>query len=114
MSFALDLHLQASTPSNHLWSAFLLPAPPQFLCQAPPGAQQLTLSDFRQVILLEEMMASVLVLNGVVIGVRAIGSSRLFIGRRGTYQRTSVVRGVHTFRNIDPREAVNMFFFICR
>ena len=68
----------------------MLPAPPQFLYQAPPGAQQLTLPDFlnvphfRHVILL--MIADVMndVLTGVVIGVLTM-SSRSGIGRRDTY-----------------------------
>ena len=85
---ALHLRLQACAPSDHLWSAFLLP--PQFLYQAPPGAQQLTLPDFLNVLhfghvtSLLEVMASVLVLTGVVIGARTI-SSRSGIGRRDTY-----------------------------
>ena len=87
MLLALNLRLQASTPSNHL---YLLPAPPHFLYQAPPGAQQLDLPDFPnmphfgQVISLLKVMASVLVLTGVVIGARNI-SSRPGIGRRDTY-----------------------------
>ena len=85
---ALDLRLQAFAPSDHLWSAFLLP--PQFLYQAPPGAQQLALPDFLNAlhfghaIALVEVMTSVLVLTGVVIGTRTI-SSRSGIGRRDTY-----------------------------
>ena len=73
MALAVDLRLQASTPSNHVWSAFRLPAPPQFLCQAPPGAQQLTLPDssnvphFGQIISLLEVMPNVFVLADVVI-----------------------------------------------
>ena len=46
---ATNLRLQASTPSDHLWPTFLLPALPQFLNQVPPGAQQLTLPDFLNV-----------------------------------------------------------------
>ena len=45
----LDLRVQASMPSNQLCSASLLPAPPQFLYQVPPGAQQLTRADFLKV-----------------------------------------------------------------
>jgi len=41
--------LQAFTPSDHMYSTFFLPTPPQLLNQAPPGAQQLTLPDFRNV-----------------------------------------------------------------
>ena len=78
----MDLHLQASSPSNHLCSAFPLPAPPQFLYQVASGAQQLTLPDFLNVphfghiILLVEAMGRVIVLTGVVIGTRTIFSSR--------------------------------------
>jgi len=39
-------NVQASTPSNQLWSNFVLPTLPQFLYQLPPGAQQLTRPDF--------------------------------------------------------------------
>ena len=65
----LNLHLQASAPSNHMCSMFLLPGPPQFLYQAPPGAQQLGLPDFSNVphfghsILLVETIASVFALT---------------------------------------------------
>ena len=45
----LDLHLQASTPSVQLWLNLLSPAPPQFPCQLPPGAQQLTRPDLLNV-----------------------------------------------------------------
>ena len=92
MSLVLNLHLQASTPSNHLWSTFLLPAPPHFLNQAPPGAQQLTLPDFSNVphfghVIVVDVM--VVVLGNVVIGVRVI-SSRSVNGRRDTYLRVWV------------------------
>merc|ERR1719182_657355 len=82
--------LQASTPSNHLCPAFLLPIPPQFLYQAPPGAQQLPLPDFSNIphlghiISLLEVMPNVLVITGVVLGVRTI-SSRSINGRRDRY-----------------------------
>ena len=90
MALVLDLRLHASTPSNHLWSAFLLPSPPQLLYQAPLGAQQLALPDFSNVphfghvIPLLEVMPSVIALAGVVIRERTI-SSRSGIGRRDTY-----------------------------
>ena len=89
MGLVLDLRVQASSPSSHLWPAFLLPTPPQFLNQSPPGAQQLALPDFSNVphfehiMLLVEVMASVLVLAGVVIDAPAI-SSRSGIDRRAT------------------------------
>ena len=83
MTLALDLRLQAPTPSNHLWPAFLLLALPQFLYQAPPGAQQLTLPDVLNVPHFEHvvsmLMTSVLVLIGVVNDARTI-SSRSGIG----------------------------------
>jgi hypothetical protein len=41
-----DFLLQVCTPSDQLCSTLLLPNPPQFLNQEPPGAQQLTLPDF--------------------------------------------------------------------
>ena len=89
---ALDLRLQAFTPSDHL----LLPSPPQFLNQAPPGAQQLTLPDFRNIPHLRhvitrwpaEVIDGVLVIGGVLtdvlVGVLAM-SSRLGVGRRDAY-----------------------------
>ena len=46
---SLDLCSQAFRPSNHLCAIFLLPGPPQFLYQPPPGAQQLTRPDFSNV-----------------------------------------------------------------
>ena len=85
MPLALSLRLQAVTPSNHLWSTFLLRAPPQFLNQAPPGAQQLCLPDFVNVphlghvivLAIVEVMAGVR--TDVAIGVLTI-SSRSGIG----------------------------------
>ncbi len=70
----------ASTPSNHLCWTFLLPVPPQFLYQAPPGAQQLTLPDFSNVphfehiivLAIVEVMAGIL--TDVAIVVRNISS----------------------------------------
>ena len=90
MPLALNLRLQAATPSNHLWLTFLLRAPPQFLNQAPPRAQQLFLPDFPNVphighiigLVIVEVMAEVL--TDVVVGVLTI-SSRPGNGRRDTY-----------------------------
>ena len=83
MTAAWDLHLQASTPSNHLRSAYLLPAPPQFLYQAPPGAQQLFLPDFSNVPHFGHVIAfaTVEAMAVVVIAVDTI-SSRSGNGRR--------------------------------
>ena len=113
MALALDLRLQASTPSNHLWFVFLLPAPPQFLYQAPPGAQQLALPDFANVPHLGHIMVLVIVevMDGVlidVIGVLTI-SSRSGIGRRDT---CDLGAKVHTVSDIDPDVPVNMSIFV--
>ena len=72
MELTLDLHLQACAPSDHLWLAFLLP--PQFLYQAPPGAQQLTLPDFLNVLHLWHINVLTIVEVMIVIGVRTISS----------------------------------------
>ena len=82
---ALNLHLQAFTPSDHLRSTFLLPSPPQFLNQAPPGAQQLTIPDLLNVPHFEHVIVGAIIemidgmLTDVLIGVLTI-SSRLDIG----------------------------------
>ena len=88
-SYASDLRLQASTPSNHVRSACLFAAPPQFLYQAPPGAQQLTRPDFANephfghVIVVAIMEVAVGVPTNVVVGTRTI-SSRSGRGTRVT------------------------------
>ena len=74
-TLTLDLPLQASTPSNQLWPTFLLPLPPQFLYQAPPGAQQLDFLDFLNVpqfghIIITEATPNMM--RDVVVGVLAI------------------------------------------
>ena len=81
----VTLLLHAWTPSNHVCLNFASPAPPQFLNQAPPGAQQLARPDFANVphfghIILPrivEVKASVLI---VVLTI----SSRSGNGRRVT------------------------------
>ena len=121
----VGLLLQASTPSVHVWPTFALPMPPQVLNQAPPGAQQLVLPDFKNVphfehvIILAIIEVGVEVLTDVVIGVRTI-SSRPGIGRPGrrdTYSGTDrrVMRRYdcggrvsHTIFEIDPGEPTNM------
>ena len=115
ISPALDLRSHACTPSIHLCSTFLLPAPPQFLNQAPPGAQQLARPDFSNMPHFGHIivLALVMVTNGVLIGVLRM-SSRSGFGRRDTYRRvlflTGSVRfpGVHASRDIDPGEPENM------
>ena len=114
----MNLRLQASTPSIHLCSTFLFPAPPQFLNQAPPGAQQLTLPDFSNVphfghvIVLAFAAVMVGVLTDAVIGV-CTTSSRSGNGRRVMCWRVAgVVAGVetdvHTVTGIDPDEPINI------
>ena len=105
IQIVLNLHLQASTPSNHLWSAFLLPAPPHFLNQAPPGAQQLALPDFSNVPHFGHASVLATVVNAVVIGVLDM-SSRSVIFRRDTC--SSSVLDAHRLRDIDPREPSNI------
>ena len=51
----LATSLQACTPSTHVYSVLELRLVPQFLNQAPPGAQQLRLPDFLMVPHLEHM-----------------------------------------------------------
>ena len=90
MPVGSNLRWQAATPSSHLWSTFLLRAPPQFLNQAPPGAQQLFLPDFSNLPHLGHVigLAIVEVMAGVLTDVVAIGiltiNSRSGIGRRDT------------------------------
>ena len=75
---ALDLPSQACTPSIHLCSTCLLPVPPHFLYQAPPGAQQLIRPDFSNVPHFEHViaLAFVRVMEDVLIVVLVM-SSRL-------------------------------------
>ena len=81
MLSALDLRLQAIMPSNHLCFTFLLPDPPQFLYQAPPGAQQLTRPNFSNVPHFGHVLvlAIVGVMDGVLAGILVM-SSRSVIG----------------------------------
>ena len=77
--------LQASTPSIQLCSAFSISAPPHFLYQSPPGAQQLTRPDFSNVPHFEHVMvlANVGVMNSGLTEILVM-SSRSGIGRRDT------------------------------
>ena len=93
---------------------FLLPAPPQLLYQAPPGAQQLALLDLRKVPHFGH--ATALATVEVAGGVRTI-SSRSVNGRRVTYRRVGWVvdggrPGVHTVADIDPGESKNMYVLL--
>ena len=114
---ALNLHLQASTPSDQLCSTSMLPTPPQFLYQAPPGAQQLTLPDFPKVPHFGQLIALALVEvmagapTDVVTRVCDTISSRSGFGRRVTYLCVTPVEAesdVHTFLDVDPYENANM------
>ena len=108
----INLRLHAFAPSDHMWSTLLLPRPPQFLNQAPPGAQQLTLPDFRNVPHLGHVIlrsiAEVIdgVLTNVLLGFLTT-SSRSGSGRRDAYCPgagvvTSVVADVHAAHRIVP------------
>ena len=79
-----NLLLQASMPSNHLCTSFRFPAPPQFLNQAPPGAQQLARPDFSNVPHFEHASPALVkakagVLINVVIGVLDMSSRSLSV-----------------------------------
>ena len=112
MLSASDLRSQALSPSNHLWRTFPLLAAPQFLNQAPPGAQQLTRPDFSNVphfghtvvLVIVGLMDSVLVRGALVM------SSRSMVGGRDTYRRMTpgVGSDTQTVRDIDPGEPANM------
>ena len=107
--------MQAFRPSNHLCFTFLLPVPPQFLNQAPPGAQQLTRPDFSNVPHFGHVLVFVIVgmTDGVLIVVLVM-SSRSGFGRRDTYGRVPCVlviacfAEVHTICDNDPDEPSNM------
>jgi len=87
--------LQPCTPSNHRRLTSLLLGPPHFLYQAPPGAQQLTWPDFLNVPHVGHtiVIAILEVMAGVLMTIR----SRLNIGVP-----------MHTCRDIDPGEPVNI------
>ena len=115
------LRLQAWAPSNHPYATFLLPRPPQFLYQAPPGAQQLALPDFLNVPHRAHVIASVVEVMGSVPTEMLTGVLRMSslsgIGRRDTYSRVNcVLTGVgtdaHTRRDIDPYESTNIFVLL--
>ena len=107
MILELDLRLQAFTPSNHLRLAFLLREPPQFLYQAPPGAQQLTLPDFKNVPHFGHV--TVLAIVGVIVGVptNEVIGVRIISSRSGIGWRR-VGDAVHSVCDIDPGEPANM------
>ena len=87
---------------------FLLSDPPQFLNQAPPGAQQLTRPDFLNVPHFGHTIAlaivEVIAATDGVTGVRTI-NSRSGIGRRVASRG---VVCVHTVRDIDPGDLSNI------
>ena len=64
--FTLNLRLQAPAPSDQLWRTLLLSVTPQFLYQAPPGAQQLTRPDFLNVPHFGHRTAPIIAEPGVV------------------------------------------------
>ena len=78
--------LQAWMPWNHVWSNFESPRSPQFLNQAPPEAQQLSLPDFSRVphlghapsmAIFEVLVAVVLAVGASGVGVPvAVGASK--------------------------------------
>ena len=117
--------MQAFRPSNHLCFTFLLPAPPQFLNQAPPGAQQLTRPDLSNVPHFGHIIELVIVgvMDGVltdamigVLGIKArLGNGRSGIGRRNTNWRVGVPSvvsevgvDVHAVCDIEPELPTNM------
>ena len=68
--------LQALLPSNHVCAVLELSLAPQFLNQAPPGAQQLSLPDFLMVPHLEHMepiVDTVIAVAAVALGCVGIG-----------------------------------------
>ena len=85
------------------------PTPPQFLNQAPPGAQQLTLPDLRNVPHLGHPLVRpiVEVTDGVLIGFLTM-SPRLGFVRLGAFLVTGMGADVHAVRDIDPGDPVNM------
>ena len=69
--------LHVLMPSYHVWSRFVLPAPPQFLNQEPPWPQQLLLSDFPMVPHLGHTeLAIVVVMAGVCMWALVKGTKR--------------------------------------
>jgi len=101
---------------------FLLPNPPQFLNQAPPGAQQLTLPDLRNVphlghVLVRSIAKEIYdVLSAVLVGILTMSSRsgifRCDTWREGYRRVAGVETGVHTAGKIDPDEPLNMSFFV--
>ena len=102
MPMVSDLRLQAATPSNHLWSTFLLRVPAQFVNQAPPGAQQLFLPDFLNMPHLGHVIVFVIIVFAIP-GVRTISSRS---GKVCCDTWLSACVGIsHTASDIDPGEA---------
>ena len=97
MQVTLNLHSHAFMPSDQLCSAFLLPTPPQFLYQAPPGAQQLTRPDFPNVLHMGHPIVLVIVevMADVAMAVLPIRP-----------------RIMHTVRDIDPGDPSKISVFV--
>ena len=110
MLLVFNLRLQAFTPSDHLRTKLLLPSPPQFLNQAPPGAQQLSLPDFRNAPHVGHVIVFEVIDGGladVLIGVLAMSSRSGIEYRRGSgiecRRESCCLTGVlHADRDIDP------------
>ena len=73
----LVISLQACNPSTHVWSNFESPSLPQFLNQAPPGAQQLSFPDFLMAPHLKHMgpIAVTVVVVTAAVDVCAVGQA---------------------------------------
>ena len=117
MSLALNLRLQAFAPSIHVCSAFLFPEPPQFLYQAPPRAQQLTLPDFGNVPHFEHFIVpTISAFNaGAVADVEVDArnnNSRSVNGRRARRVACVVTTEVQMVCDIEPDELANMDDFV--
>ena len=89
----------------------MLPTPPHFINQAPPGAQQLTRPDFPNVPHFGHVLVFVVAVIGAVIGVLTINSLP-GIGWRVTYSVAVALARVgtdmHSVAEIDPCESRNI------
>ena len=101
---SLNLRLQTSVPSDQLWPTLVSPSAPQFLYQAPPGAQQLTRPDFMNVPQFGHNVAANATPD-VAFGV--------FPFCHRASHRSDDEAG-HAARDIDPEEPTNMAHFDAR